>query len=206
MDHSRPVLVLRDVDIWRGERCLFRGLSLELDGGELALLVGPNGSGKTSLLRVLAGLAPCAAGEVAWNGVAITRLPPESRGDIQFRGHLDGLKKELTVEENLTFWARMRGAPGDLGPVLAALGLTSVADRPVRHLSAGQRRRAALAALELAAARLWLLDEPMTNLDSGGRKLVAEWLDRHLGDGGIAVVATHQPEELSRPGATIVEL
>ena len=206
MNHAVPVLVARNVDVRRGGRCVVRGLSFGLGGGGLALVVGPNGSGKTSLLRVLAGLAPCAGGEVTWNSVALARIPAEDRADIAYRGHLDGLKKELTVEENLAFWAALRRQRSGFDELLAALDLHGVAGRQVRFLSAGQRRRAALATLKVAPARLWLLDEPMTNLDSAGRTLVAGWVSEHLAQGGVAVVATHRPDELARPGATLVEL
>ena len=206
MQQPVPVLEARNIDIWRGERCLIRGLSFSVGGGQLALVVGPNGAGKTSLLRVLAGLAPYGSGQVLWNGTAVPRLAPEERADFVYRGHLDGLKKELTVEENLSFSAALRGQAAVFDSLLMTLNLHDVADRQTRFLSAGQRRRVGLAALKLANARLWLLDEPMTNLDAAGRALVTGWVDEHLRGGGIAVVATHQPEELARPGTTLVEL
>jgi heme exporter protein A len=200
------ILEARNVDVWRAERCLVRGLSFALHAGQLALVVGPNGSGKTSLLRILAGLAPCVAGDVTWNSVAMQRIAPEQRAQIAYRGHLDGLKKELTVEENLAFCAALHRRPASFDALLAGLSLHGLAARQIRFLSAGQRRRVGLAALRVAGARLWLLDEPMTNLDSAGRTLMGAWLQEHLRDGGVAVVATHQPEELARPGTTLVEL
>lgn len=206
MNQPAAVLEARDVDVWRGERCLVRGLSFTLHAGQMALVVGPNGAGKTSLLRILAGLAPCISGRITWNAVALEHIPSEGRGEIVYRGHLDALKKELTVEENLAFAAALRRRPRDIEGLLAALGLQELKHRQVRFLSAGQRRRVSLACMRVAAARLWLLDEPLTNLDSAGRATVGTWLEEHLRGGGLAVVATHEPGELARPGTTLVEL
>jgi len=199
------VLRAEDVAIWRGDRCLFESLNFELKPGQLALLVGPNGSGKTSLLRVLAGLASPTAGRVSWQGIAVDAMPPELRGAIAYRGHLDGLKKDLTVAENLHFYAAIWGGNADLS-LLPELKLEAQAHTRARYLSAGQRRRAALASLRVAASRLWILDEPMTNLDAEGRATVVRWTAQHLASGGCAVVATHQPQEFERPGALVIEL
>jgi heme exporter protein A len=206
VNQPAAVLEARDVDVWRGERCLVQGLSFSLSAGQMALVVGPNGAGKTSLLRLLAGLAPCIAGRITWNSVALEHIPPEGRAEIVYRGHLDALKKDLTVAENLALCAALRRQPGGFDDLLAALGLWELKDRQVRLLSAGQRRRTGLACMRVAAARLWLLDEPLTNLDSAGRATVGGWLDSHLRGGGLAVVATHEPGELGRPGMTLVEL
>lgn len=199
------MLRAEDVAIWRGDRCLFESLNFELKPGQLALLVGPNGSGKTSLLRVLAGLASPTAGRVSWQGTAVDAMPPELRGAIAYRGHLDGLKKDLTVAENLHFYAAIWGGNADLS-LLPELKLEAQAHTRARYLSAGQRRRAALASLRVAASRLWILDEPMTNLDAEGRGTVVRWTAQHLASGGCAVVATHQPQEFERPGALVIEL
>jgi len=199
------VLRVADVAMWRGQRCLFEALDLSLAPGQLALLVGPNGAGKTTLLRVLAGLAAPTFGNVTWDGVPVASLPAERRGAIAYRGHLDGLKKDLTVAENLRFHAAIWGGSYDVA-VLRDLKLDAAADTRTRHLSAGQRRRAALATLKIAPAHLWILDEPMTNLDAEGRSTVLAWIGQHLATGGSAVVATHQPAEFARPGALLVEL
>lgn len=200
------VLHGRDLAVWRGERCLFERLGFELRSGQLALLVGPNGSGKTTLLRVLAGLAPPTAGVVAWNGTAIGELEPEQRGDLAYRGHLEALKRDLTVRENLEFHASLFRVSEPLEPVLSELQLEAAADTRVRHLSAGQKRRTALASLRLSGAKLWLLDEPTTNLDRDGRTLLRDWTRRHLAAGGLAVIATHQPDELADRGVLVIEL
>jgi heme exporter protein A len=201
-----PRLEACDLDIWRGGRRLVGRLSFALERGQKALIVGPNGSGKTSLLRIVAGLAPASSGQVTWNGVGTYDLSPEARADVVYSAHLDGLKKDLTVRENLEFYARLRGADEALGELLEVLSLEKVADRQVRHLSAGQRRRAGLATLLAARAKLWILDEPMTNLDAAGRTLVTGRIRTHLAAGGLALIATHQPEELSDTGTFLVEL
>jgi len=200
------VLRARELAIWRGERCLFEGLDFGLGDGQLALVVGANGAGKTTLLRVLAGLAQPTAGSVTWHDIPVDSLAGERRTEVAYRGHLDGLKKDLTVTENLTFHSALFQHRPVLAPLLAELELTRAGDTRARYLSAGQRRRAALAALKLAPAKLWLLDEPMTNLDSAGRDLVVAWTRAHLAAGGSAVVATHQPDEFVAHGAIVIEL
>jgi heme exporter protein A len=205
LTNEAPVLRADDVAIWRGDRCLFEALTFVLSPGQLALLVGPNGAGKTSLLRVLAGLASPTAGRVSWRGRSVDALPPELRGAIAYRGHLDGLKKDLTVAENLHFQAAIWGGHADLA-LLHELKLEAQAHTRVRHLSAGQRRRAALVSLRVAETPVWILDEPMTNLDGEGRATVTRWTDQHLAKGGCAVIATHQPQEFERRGALVIEL
>ena len=205
LTNEGTLLRAEEVAIWRGDRCLFESLSFALQAGQLALLVGPNGAGKTSLLRVLAGLAAPTKGRVSWQGTSVDALAPEARGAVAYRGHLDGLKKDLTVAENLHFYAAIWGGTADLS-LLRELKLEAEAQTRTRYLSAGQRRRAALASLRVVASRLWILDEPMTNLDAEGRATVVRWTAQHLADGGCAVVATHQPQEFERPGALVIEL
>lgn len=200
------MLRAQDLAVWRGERCLFEALHFELRAGQLALLVGPNGSGKTTLLRVLAGLAEPTAGTATWNGTTIGELESDQRGALAYRGHLEALKRDLTVTENLEFHAALWGGEADCREILTELRLADAAHTRVRYLSAGQRRRAALATLRVSRAKLWLLDEPSTNLDSDGRAVLREWTTRHLAAGGLAVVATHQPDEFARPGVLMVEL
>lgn len=196
----------RELAVWRGERCLFEQLSFDLEREQLALLVGPNGSGKTTLLRVLAGLALPTSGRVTWKDIAVSDLASEERAEVAYRGHLEALKRDLTVVENLTFHAALWGRRPGLEAILAELKLETVAHMRARYLSAGQRRRVALAMLQLSGAKLWLLDEPTTNLDSEGRSLLIEWTKRHLAAGGMAVIATHQPDEFATRGALMIEL
>ena len=191
------MLTVMSLEVWRGEARLLRDLNFELPRGHTALITGANGSGKTSLLRVLAGLAVPAAGRVEWSGTSVQRLEPEARSDIAYVGHLDGLKRELSVEENLEFCRRFWNGRDAIGQVLEELRLRSFRRRAVRRLSAGQRRRVALGCMWLKPARLWLLDEPLANLDSKGVAVVLEWLKRHNADGGIAVVSTHEPRRLA---------
>jgi heme exporter protein A len=205
-DSGAPLLRAQGLEVWRGGHCLFESLDFALARGQLALLVGPNGSGKTTLLRVIAGLTPPSAGEVSWAGIPVRSLDAARRADIAYRGHLDGLKRELTVKENVDFYASLHGRVAEAGAVLAELGLAERTDVRVRHLSAGQRRRTALATLPRDGGSLWILDEPMTHLDAAGRALVATWIRAHVASGGLAVVATHRPDELASRGTLMIEL
>lgn len=204
--HTRPKLGAEALEVWRGESCLFTELDFELQPGQVALVVGANGSGKTTLLRVLAGLTVPAAGRVTWSGTAVHRLEPPGRGEIAYQGHLDGLKKELTVAENLDFYRTFWNGREPVDQLLEQLRLDACRDRQVRYLSAGQRRRVALGCMRLKRASLWLLDEPLTNLDTKGAELVADWLAAHTAAGGLAVVATHQPGHLVRTASVEIEL
>jgi len=203
---DRVLLKGRELAVWRGDRCLFEQLHFDLGAEQLALLVGANGSGKTTLLRILAGLGLPTRGSITWKDVAISELASEQRGEIAYRGHVEALKRDLTVAENLRFHATLWGRESRFDDVLEELKLDKVAHMRARHLSAGQRRRTALAMLKLQGAKLWLLDEPTTNLDGEGRALLVEWTRRHLASGGLAVIATHQPDELAMRGALVIEL
>ena len=203
---DRALLCGRELAVWRGERCLFEALHFDLGPEQLALLVGANGSGKTTLLRILAGLGLPTGGSVTWKGALVTELAAEERAEIAYRGHLDALKRDLTVAENLAFHSAIWGQERGFEHVLEELKLDHVAHMRARYLSAGQRRRAALAMLQVSGAKLWLLDEPTTNLDSEGRALLVEWTRRHVMSGGLAVIATHQPGEFSMRGALMIDL
>lgn len=192
--------------VWYGERCLFERLDFELGATQLALLVGANGSGKTTLLRVLAGLTDPTHGVVTWNGVNTSDLSAEDRADVAYRGHHEALKRDLTLKENLDFHAALWGRVAVSSELLEQLKLDRVAGTRSRYLSAGQKRRASLAMLVLSRAKLWLLDEPTTNLDGDGRRLFGEWTRKHLAAGGLAVIATHQPEDLAVPGTLAIDL
>ena len=201
-----PVLTVTSLEVRRGDIGLIRDLSFELSPGQTALVTGANGSGKTSLLRVLAGLAVPAAGRVEWCGSAIHRLLPEVRGEIAYLGHRDGLTRQLTVDENLEFCRSFWKSSGHIEPLTSELRLESCRQREVRRLSAGQRRRVALACMRLKPASLWLLDEPLTNLDAKGTEVMVEWLKGHAAAGGIAVVSTHRPRRLETAASIEVAL
>jgi heme exporter protein A len=203
---SRAGLTVTSLEVWRGERRLFSDLSFELQPGQASYITGPNGSGKTSLLRVLAGLSVPAQGVVMWDGASVSRLAPELRAAIAYQGHLEGLKKDLTVTENLAFYRALWVGDGDIEPLLDELRLDEFADREVRYLSAGQRRRVALGCMRLRRARLWLLDEPLTNLDAAGAEVISAWLREHTAAGGTAVIATHQTDRVQGTAALEVEL
>jgi heme exporter protein A len=185
---------------------LFERLHFELGPHQLALLVGANGSGKTTLLRIVAGFTRPTSGSVTWKGKAVSELVAEERAELAYGGHLEALKRDLTVVENLQFHAVLYGREPNFDSVLEELKLGQVAHMRARYLSAGQRRRVSLAMLQLSGAKLWLLDEPTTNLDGEGRAVLTAWTRRHVADGGLAVIATHQPEEFAAPGALMIEL
>jgi len=203
---DRTLLCGRELAVWRGERCLFEQLHFELGPEQLAVLVGANGSGKTTLLRILAGLGLPTAGSATWKGTSIAELAGEERAEIAYRGHHDALKRDMTVVENLAFHSALWGQEQAFEDVLEELKLDHVAHMRARYLSAGQRRRAAMAMLKLQGAKLWLLDEPTTNLDGEGRALLVEWTHRHIAGGGLAVIATHQPDEFAMRGALVIDL
>ena len=186
---SMNELSLRDIALERGERRIAAGISVHVPEGQALLLHGANGSGKSTLLRVLAGLLPAAAGQVLWNGADVAKDRETFRQRFLYLGHQDGLKPGLTALENLQFWARYAGG-SDPEAALRAFDLTALADRPVRVLSAGQKRRVALCRLALRPVPLWLLDEPLTALDDQAREAFLTRLERHL-ETGIAVIATH---------------
>lgn len=175
----------------RGERLLFRDLDFTLAGGQALLLRGPNGSGKSSLLRLVAGLLPIDAGALTWRGQDVAALGAAYRAELAFLGHLDALKPQLSLRENLQFWADLTGATRPIDEVLAEVGLERNADLPAQILSAGQRRRFGLARLLLRPVPIWLLDEPTTALDRDGQALVLGLIERHLAGGGLAVISSH---------------
>jgi len=184
----------------RGDRRLFSGLDLLLAPGTFVQLTGPNGSGKTSLLRILCGLLAPAEGEVRWDGANIRSLAEDYYTSVTYLGHRPGVKDELSAVENLRISNELNGVEVSHEDGLAALqriGLGGRESLPARFLSEGQRRRVALARLLLCKTRLWLLDEVMTSLDKGAVELVRSLIEEHLNRGGIAIVATHQELELS---------
>ncbi|MGH8705002.1 MAG: cytochrome c biogenesis heme-transporting ATPase CcmA [Burkholderiales bacterium] len=194
----------------RGERRLFGGIGFALASGTLLEVRGPNGSGKTSLLRMVGGLLPPAAGTITWKGRPIAELADEFRAELAHVGHLDAVKPELDALENLRLAARVAGfdaAPEGAASALREFGLAGFERLPCKSLSQGQRRRVALARLKLAGARtLWLLDEPFASLDAAGTARVRAVLEEHLRAGGAALLSTHHELEVAAPAAQRIEL
>jgi heme exporter protein A len=195
-------LIAEDLACRRGERLVFAGLSFRLLPGGALVLTGSNGSGKTSLLRIVAGLLPPAAGRLAWGEKPVARALAAHRARLQFIGHRDAIKSALTPRETLVFWAALRGFPASrsapaIDRALAAFALEGTADWPSRWLSAGQRRRLALARLLAAPAPLWLLDEPMSTLDDNGRTRLERIIVEHRAGGGRLLLSTHLPFALA---------
>ena len=193
-----------DVACIRGERPVFSGVSFSLEPGGALALVGPNGAGKSSLLRILAGLLKPAGGTLTWAGEPLDEDWPAHRGRLHYVGHLDAVKPALTVAENLQGWAGFKGGARAAPGALEALGIEGLADVPGRYLSAGQRRRLALARLLATPAPLWLLDEPTVTLDADAATRVATMIEAHRAGGGMAVVATHG--EIALDGAERLDL
>ncbi|WP_374444208.1 heme ABC exporter ATP-binding protein CcmA [Stella sp.] len=199
-----------DLGCVRGERPVFRHLSFSVESGSALTLTGANGAGKSSLLRLMAGLLPAAAGRLTWDGGDVAADPEAHRGRIAWIGAGDAVKPNLTVLENARFWAEVAG--GRRGAAAAALdrfgldrfGLAGLADTPARFLSQGQRRRLALSRLLAVRRPVWLLDEPTVGLDAGAVAGFEAVLAEHCRDGGLAVLATHVP--IATPGARVLVL
>lgn len=186
-----PLLEARGLSFHRQDEAVFAPLDFQLFAGELALIEGDNGSGKTTLLRILAGLLHLDSGELRWRGEPMHR--DSSIGHILFLGHQLGLKADLTPSENLAIAAGLHGFRDGVSvrSVLEDIGLSGYEDEPVRRLSAGQKKRAAMARLLWLPAALWLLDEPYANLDRNGIALVNDLLEKHTAGGGAALVTSH---------------
>lgn len=191
-------LSANDLTLIRGESCLFQGLGFALNPGELLLLEGQNGSGKTSLMRAIAGMLSLESGEILWNDIPVNDQRQEFHGALVWLAHRTGLKGDLTLVENLHFEASLRPqANVDFDAVCSRLGIARLKSLPLRSLSAGQQRRVALARMMLADVPLWLMDEPFTNLDREGRALVMQLTEEHLTNGGMCVMAAHQDIEIN---------
>lgn len=201
-------IAVNDLELWRGEHCVCRNLSLYAGDGQLVHLRGANGAGKTSLIRVLAGLSLPENGEIRLDGESVLQDMNGWRASLCYVGHSDGVKRELTPRENLRLTARLlAGAPSrNVYGALERVGMAAHAERLCAELSAGQRRRTALARLLVSHARIWLLDEPLVSLDRSGARMFEDLLREHLQDGGIAVVATHQPIDFAGLDVVPVDL
>lgn len=200
---SDPALRAEHLEAWRGDRRLFRDLNFEVGSGQTLHVSGHNGSGKTTLLRILCGLRLPHEGTVWWKDRPIDRDPGLFRAELAFLGHHDGIKLELTALENATALCALRGGAYVTDPetALIQVGLAEMMDLPARALSAGQRRRVALASLLTRDIALWVLDEPFTALDSEGVALMGRIIEQHRAAGGCVVLTSHQelPPELGQP-------
>ncbi len=184
----------RDLAVMRGEQVLFARLGLRLAAGEILRLTGPNGSGKTTLLRILCGLTEADAGEVFWRGKPVQTQRAEFNQSLLFLGHKSGLTPEMSARENLRLLCGLEQSVTDreIELALADSGLDGRVDQPVLTLSAGQQQRVKLARLNLSAASLWILDEPLTSLDTHGQEWLEQQLQTHAASGGAALLTTHQ--------------
>lgn len=195
---SSSRLAVEDLCVERGGRRVLDGLSFALTEGEALVVTGRNGAGKSTLLRALAGLLPKARGRVRFEGLEDAEIATR----LHYLGHADGLKTALTARENLAFWARyldgFEEAPARaVAKALERVGLARIGDAPVAMLSAGQKRRAALARLLVAKRPLWLLDEPASALDAIAREQLARLMAEHRAEGGLVIAATHDDLALS---------
>jgi heme exporter protein A len=204
------MLEAHDIEIARGNRRLFSGVSLSLVPGTLLLVTGSNGSGKTSLLRTLCGLLTPDAGEIHWQGENIHKLREEYWKQLVYIGHHNALKGELTTSENLAALCVLSGAEPRVEQRRLALAHFGLADRehlPIKVLSQGQRRRTALARLALSSAQpLWILDEPLAALDDSATTQARDLIGRHLAGGGIVVMTTHQDVQIPALSTTTLNL
>lgn len=195
-----PRLEVRDLACQRGNRRLFTGLSFDLGPGQVLQIEGANGSGKTTLLRTICGLLQADTGTIRWGQEIILDVQAEYHAQLTYLGHLPGVKLDLTPLENLRISQALHGGVHDNPSLLRALdeiGLYGFEQTPCRQLSAGQRRRVALARLCLARTALWVLDEPYTALDRAGTEMLSQRLALHLQAGGMAILTSHQPVVIS---------
>lgn len=203
---AQPLLALEKVSCQRGSRSIFSNLSLQLNAGQALQIKGANGAGKTSLLRLAAGLLPPELGIVSYLGEPMLTNAHAYRSELLFLGHLAAVKSQLTPLENLQYCvdSRHQFSQQNIMSALAEVGLAGYEDLPCSTFSAGQKRRVALAMLLLSRARVWLLDEPFTAIDKKGVKLLEKWMLAHLAKGGAIILTSHQDVEL--PGLTTLDL
>ncbi|MDO9144777.1 cytochrome c biogenesis heme-transporting ATPase CcmA [Rhodoferax sp.] len=204
-----PSLTFSKLGCTRGGRQLFTNVDCQLEAGRWLYVAGANGVGKTSLLRMVCGLASIEAGDVLWNGLSIHAQREAFRQDLCYLGHLNALQESMTVDENLAFITALGGFTPDKAEaqaVLTRFGLRGRGRQLVRHLSQGQKRRVALTRLALSPAKLWVLDEPYVAMDEAGIVLLADLIAKHLAEGGLAVLTSHQRVPIGNVPAQMLEL
>lgn len=204
MQPALAKLEVKNLTCVRGVRVLFRDVHFSIAAGRALVVEGANGAGKTSLLRILGGFLAPAAGEILLSTSNTVLTDAEERGQhVGWLGHQDGLKPQLTAKENLSFAAQLYGRRADVAPLLDWAGIARAADFPTHYLSAGQKKRLALARLKASGRALWLLDEPFAALDVAGKHLVEQMLAEHCASGGIAIIATHEALALNAEKLTV---
>jgi len=194
-NQAKPLLSAANLTCIREERLLFDQLNIEINAGDIVQVEGPNGSGKTSLLRILAGLSQPFEGDVFFNNHAINTCKEEFHQDLLYLGHLPGVKGEMSAQENLSFNLALHGANDkevNTEAILAEVNLTGFEDSLASHLSAGQHRRISLARLYQSKARIWILDEPFTAIDKQGVQALEQLFKVHIAQGGCVILTTHQ--------------
>jgi heme exporter protein A len=207
--NTSPTLTLSKLGCTKGGRQLFKDVDSTLHAGHWLYVTGANGVGKTSLLRMLCGLAPVEDGQILWNNTPIGSQRESFRQDLCYLGHLNALQESMSVQDNLMFTSALAGLSLDAQrakSVLAGFGLKGRAHQLVRHLSQGQKRRVALTRLTLSRARLWVLDEPYVAMDEAGIHLLSELIANHLDQGGLAVITSHQRVPVGAHPAQLLEL
>jgi len=204
-----PSLSFSKLGCIKGGRQLFNNVDCRLESGQWLYVAGANGVGKTSLLRMVCGLAPIESGDILWNDTPIHAQREAYRQDLCYLGHLNALQESMTVDENLAFMTALGGIAANEAQtheVLARFGLRGRGKQLVRHLSQGQKRRVALSRLVLSPAKLWVLDEPYVAMDEAGIKLLADLVAEHLATGGLAVLTSHQRVAIGNVPAQMLEL
>ncbi len=194
-NQAAPLLSATNLTCIREERLLFDQLNIEINAGDIVQVEGPNGSGKTSLLRILSGLSQPFEGEIFFNGYSISACREEFHQNLLYLGHLPGVKGEMSAQENLTFNLALHGANNtqvNIEATLAEVNLTGFEDSLASHLSAGQHRRISLARLYQSTADIWILDEPFTAIDKQGVHALEQLFKAHIAQGGCVILTTHQ--------------
>lgn len=201
---SDLLLELDQLACERDDRLLFSQLSAGFGSGDLVQILGPNGAGKTSLLRIIAGLTPASAGDIRYKGESLGASRWLFSQESLYLGHLAGIKKSLTPEENLQWFAAQQSIRSDIASALKKVGLKGYESTSCDQLSAGQFRRVALARLHISSAKIWILDEPFTAIDKSGVLMLEELLAQHQARGGLVLLTSHQ--DLALPGIKRIDL